>query len=151
RSSHGCWQQRSAKCLVTSATRCQDLMDRISAGLAGHKQVVVTDEIAVSFLGPDSARVLGTPFLIMLLEMTARDSIKPLLEDGFDSVGSEVCIKHLAATPLGMRVNFHTEVTEVDGRRVSFRVEVQDEKEIVATGTHERFVIHVGRFAERLQ
>lgn len=125
-------------------------MDQIRPGLTGEQQIQVTEEIAVSFLGPESARVLGTPFLIMLLEMTARNSIKPLLDEGFDSVGSEVSVKHLAATPLGMQVTFRSEVTDVEGRKVRFRVEAYDEKEKISEGTHERFVINVARFAERL-
>jgi fluoroacetyl-CoA thioesterase len=126
-------------------------MDRIHPGVTGQHQTLVTDDIAISFLGPDSARVLGTPFLIMLIEMTARNSIKPLLEEGFDSVGSDVSIQHLGATPMGMRVSFRTEVIEVDGRRVKFHVEAHDEREKIADGTHERFVINVARFADRLR
>ena len=126
-------------------------MDRIRPGLTGEHQATVTDEIAISFLGMDSARVLGTPYLILLIEMTARNSIKPLLEEGFDSVGLDVSIKHLAATPLGMQVAIRTEVIEVDGRRVKFHVEAHDGKEQVCEGTHERFVVNVARFAERVQ
>jgi fluoroacetyl-CoA thioesterase len=126
-------------------------MDRIEPGLTGEQRVTVTGDIAIDFLGIDSARVLGTPYLILLIEMTARNSIKPLLEDGFDSVGSDVSIKHLAATPLGMQVAIRTEVIEVDGRRVKFRVEAHDRKEQVCEGTHERFVINVARFAGRVQ
>ena len=125
-------------------------MDRIQPGATGEYQTTVTDEIAINFLGSDAARVLGTPFLIMLIEMTARNAIKPLLEEGFDSVGSDVSIRHLAATPMGMHVTFRAEVIQVEGRRVKFRVEASDEKEKVAEGTHERFVINVGRFVERL-
>lgn len=123
----------------------------IPQGLAAEHRTTVTSEIAVDFMGLESARVLGTPFLIMLLEMTARNSILPLLEEGFDSVGSEVRVKHLAATPLGMGVTFRSEVTEVDGRKVRFRVEAFDEKEKIAEGTHDRFIINVVRFADRLQ
>jgi predicted thioesterase len=126
-------------------------MDRIRPGLTGESVVEVTEEIAIDFLGLDSARVLGTPFLVMLLEMTARNAIKPLLDHGYDSVGADVSIKHLAATPLGMRVTFRAEVIEVDGRRVRFRVEAEDEKEKVCEGTHERFVVNVSRFAERVK
>ncbi len=125
-------------------------MDKIRPGVIGEHLTTVSDDIAISFLGLESARVLGTPFLIMLIEMTARNSLKPLLENGFDSVGSDVSIRHLAATPIGMQVRFRTELTEVDGRRVRFRVEAHDEKEKIAEGTHERFIINIARFAERL-
>jgi fluoroacetyl-CoA thioesterase len=126
-------------------------LGQIALGLIGEHRTTVTDDIAINFLGSDSARVLGTPFLIMLIEMTARNSIKPILDEGFDSVGTDVSIKHLAATPMGMQVIFRAEVIEVDGRRVKFSVEAFDEKEKIAEGTHERFVINVARFAERLR
>lgn len=126
-------------------------MDTIRPGLAGEHSTTVTPGIAISFLGLDSARVLGTPFLIMLIEMTARNSIKPLVGDGFDSVGTDVSVKHLAATPLGMEIRIATEVIETDGRKVKFRVEAWDAKEKIAEGTHERFVVNIARFAERLE
>jgi fluoroacetyl-CoA thioesterase len=126
-------------------------MDRIRPGLTGHETTTVTDDIAIHFLGQDSARVLATPFLIMLLEMTARNSIKPFLEDGYDSVGSDVSIRHMAATPLGMQVTCRSEVISVDGRKVKFRVEASDEREKVAEGTHERVVVNIARFAARLE
>lgn len=126
-------------------------MAEIRAGLRGEHRALVTSDIAVDFLGVEEARVLGTPYLIALLEMTARDSIKPLLDEGYDTVGTEVCIKHLAASPMGMQVTFQTEVVEVADRRVRFKVMAFDEKEKVAEGTHERFVINIAKFATRLQ
>jgi predicted thioesterase len=86
----------------------------------------------------------------MLIEMTARDSMLPLLDPGYDSVGTEVCVRHLAATPIGMEVRFKTEVIAVDERRVRFNVEAFDAKEQIADGTHERFIVNVERFAKRL-
>jgi fluoroacetyl-CoA thioesterase len=125
-------------------------MAQIHVGLIGEHRCTVTPEIAVDFLGLEGARVLGTPFLIMLIEMTARNSMLPLLDPGFDSVGTDVSVRHLAATPLGMEVRFKTEVIEVEGRRVKFKVEAWDEREQIADGTHERFVVNVERFAQRL-
>jgi fluoroacetyl-CoA thioesterase len=110
----------------------------------------VTAEIAVDFLGLEGARVLGTPFMIMLLEMTARNSMLPFLDAGYDSVGTEVNVRHLAATPIGMDVTFKTEVIEVNERKVRFKVEAWDAKEQIADGTHERFIVNVERFAKRL-
>ena len=59
-------------------------------------------------------------------------------------------IRHLAATPIGMRVTFRATLTERDGRRLLFRVEVDDERERVGEGTHERFIVDMGRFMERI-
>ena len=86
----------------------------------------------------------------MNLEMAARNAIKPLLGDEHDSVGTEVHVKHLAATPMGMKVTFRAEVIEVEGRRVRFRVEAFDEREKVSEGTHERAIINIAKFAARL-
>lgn len=125
-------------------------MASIPVGLKGERSRAVAPDIAVDFLGIESARVLGTPWIIMLLEMTARDSVLPLLEPGYDTVGTEVNLRHLAATPLGMNAVFRTEVIAVDDRRVRFKVEAFDEKEQIADGTHERFVVNVERFAKRV-
>lgn len=126
-------------------------MASIPVGLKHEFRRRVTDEIAVNFLGLEAARVLGTPFLIMQLEMASRNAVLPVLDQGYDSVGTEVNVRHLAATPIGMEVTFRSEVISVDDRRVRFRVEAFDEKEQVADGTHERFVINVERFAKRLK
>jgi fluoroacetyl-CoA thioesterase len=125
-------------------------MPGIPIGLKHEFRRRVTDEVAVDFLGLEDARVLGTPFLIMLLEMASRNAILPMLESGYDSVGTEVNIRHLAATPIGMEVTFQSEVIGVDDRRVRFKVEAFDDKEQIADGTHERFVVNVERFAKRL-
>ncbi len=122
----------------------------ILIGTKGEHRRIVTSDIAIDFLGLEGARVLGTPFMIMLLEMTCRNSIVPLIEAGYDSVGTEVNVRHLAATPLGMEVTFRSEVIAVDDRRVRFKVEAFDAKEPIADGTHERFIINVERFAKRL-
>ncbi|MCS7025174.1 MAG: thioesterase family protein [Bryobacteraceae bacterium] len=111
----------------------------------------MTSEIAIDFLGLEQARVLATPWLIMLLEMTARNMIKTYLDEGFDSVGTHVDVRHLAATPLGMSIRCCAEVIQVQDRRVRCKVEAFDEKEKIAEGTHERFVIHIARFAQRVQ
>lgn len=125
-------------------------MANIPIGTNGESSIVVSDETAVSFLGLDSARVLGTPFLIFHLEMTARNSVKPFLDAGFDTVGARVDMRHLAATPMGMRVTFRSELTGIEDRRLFFRVEAFDEKEKISEGTHERAIIQVAKFASRV-
>ncbi|MBM3797550.1 MAG: hypothetical protein FJW31_26665 [Acidobacteria bacterium] len=96
------------------------------------------------------ARVLATPHLIWNLEFAARDAIKPILGEEFDSVGTEVNVKHLAATPIGMSALFRAEVTHQDGNRVRFRVEAFDDRERIAEGTHERYIVNIERFIARL-
>jgi fluoroacetyl-CoA thioesterase len=123
----------------------------IPIGTTHESTILVTDENAVSFLGVEGARVLGTPYMIGYLEMTARDSVKPFLDEGYDTVGARVDVRHLAATPIGMQVTFRSEVTGVQDRRLFFNVEAFDQKEKIGEGTHERAIINVARFAARLQ
>lgn len=125
-------------------------MKPIPVGSAGSHPLLVTPEVAIDFLGTDEARVLATPFLIGYMELTARNTIRPYLEPDEDSVGTLVNIRHLAATPVGMSVQFWAEVTAVEGRRVVFRVEARDESELIGEGIHERFVINIPRFVTKL-
>jgi fluoroacetyl-CoA thioesterase len=126
-------------------------MAELKPGLRGEQKALVTAEMAINFLGQEDARVLATPYLVALLEMTARNSVKEVLDPGFDTVGTELCIKHLAATPMGMHVTLRSELLGVDGRRLRFRVEAFDETEKIAEGSHERFVVNIERFAARLR
>jgi predicted thioesterase len=99
----------------------------------------------------EEARVLSTPHMIWWMERTSRLAVLPLLDEGYDTVGSEVSVKHLAATPIGMTANFRSEVIAVNDRRLTFKVEAWNETgEKIGEGTHERAVIHVARFASRL-
>jgi len=97
-------------------------------------------------MGLPNARVLSTPNMILGLERTSRNMLLPLLDPGYDSVGTHVDVYHLAATPLGMTVTFRSEIVSVD-----FKVEAFDEKEKIAEGTHQRFIVHAQRFAARVQ
>jgi fluoroacetyl-CoA thioesterase len=119
-------------------------------GTKREEKLLVTSEVAIDFLGVEAARVLATPHLIAHLEMTARNSVKPLLEPGHDTVGTQVNVTHLAATPRGMNVTFRSEVISVEDRRINFKVEAFDEKEKIAEGTHQRAVVNVTRFATRV-
>jgi predicted thioesterase len=127
------------------------VMANITVGLSGEMRILVSNENAVDFLGMEEARVLGTPYLIMYMEMTSRNTVRDLLEPGHDTVGTHVDVRHLAAAPLGMPVRITAEVIGVEDRRIRFRVEAFDEKEKLGEGTHERAIIHIARFASRVQ
>jgi len=126
-------------------------MANIPVGAKSEERLLVTGEVAIDFLGMEAARVLSTPHLIGYLEMTARNLIKGYLPAGWDSVGTHVDLKHLAATPVGMAVRLCAEVISSGDRRVTCRVEAYDEREKIAEGTHERALVDVARFAARVQ
>ena|SRR5690349_1993520 len=126
-------------------------MHNISVGAKGEQKLLVTSEVAIDFLGLQDARVLSTPQMIRYMEWTSRNTIFPLLETGHDTVGTKVCISHLAAAPIGSAVTFTAEVARVEEKRVTFNVKaVGEEGEVIGEGTHERAIIHIAKFAARL-
>ena len=125
-------------------------MANIPIGTKGEQKLLVTSEVAINFLGMEGARVLSTPHMIGYMERTCRDTVLPLLDPGYDTVGTHVNVAHLAAAPIGMSVTFTAEVIGVAERRVQFRVEAWDEKEKIGEGTHERAIINVAKFATKL-
>ena len=125
-------------------------MANIPVGTKGEQKLLVTSEVAINFLGLEGARVLSTPHMIGYMERTCRDTVLPLLDPGYDTVGTQVNVAHLAAAPMGMAVTFSAEVIAVEERRVKFRVEAWDEKEKIGEGTHERAIINVAKFATKL-
>src|SRR5437667_11285511 len=94
--------------------------------------------------------VLATPVMIMIMENAALNAMKPYLDASESALGTRVDVRHLAATPAGRRVTGEAEVTEVDGRRIAFTIRAKDGTELIGVGTHERMVIDLAKFSERL-
>ena len=126
-------------------------MANIQIGATREEKLPVSQEVAIDFMGLEGARVLSTPNMILGLERVSRNAVLPMLDPGYDTVGTHVDVYHLAATPIGMTVTFRTEITSVDDRRVNFKVEAFDEKEKIGEGTHQRFIVNAARFAARVQ
>ncbi len=126
-------------------------MANIPVGTRNEEKLVVTPDVAIDFMGVEGARVLSTPNMILGLEKTARNLLIRILEPGYDSVGTNVNVSHLAATPMGMTVTFRTEVTSVEDRRVNFKVEAFDAKDKIAEGTHQRAIVNVERFVSKMR
>ena len=122
----------------------------MNAGIKGYKEVTVTKELTAISLGSGDLEVYATPAMIALMEETASESVKPRLEVGQGSVGTCIAIKHLAATPIGMRVRCESELVEVDGRRLVFHITTYDEKDKIGEGTHERFIISNDKFQSKV-
>ncbi|HVH65622.1 MAG TPA: thioesterase family protein [Candidatus Acidoferrum sp.] len=114
---------------------------------ARFEQIVGPSQTADKFGNP-GVQVLATPVVCHWFESTSVMAIQPQLEPGEATVGTRLTIEHLKATPMGMRVTVDAEVTAVDGRRISFRIEAHDERALIARGTHERFVVDLDRFLE---
>jgi predicted thioesterase len=113
-------------------------------------RIEVDKDRTIGFMG-DEGRVYGTPFMIMDIEQTCRKLILEHADEGEESVGTEVNIKHLAATPLGMTAEITVTVTAVEGRRVAFDVSGKDALDQICSGTHGRFVVDKAKQFERLK
>ena len=119
-------------------------------GVSRVNRLMVDRPRTIGFLG-EEGRTYATPAMILDIEQTCRDLALEHMDDGEDSVGSEVMIRHLAPTPLGMTVTITVSVLSVKGRRVQFEATVRDDLEILGSGTHERFVIDKARTFDRLK
>jgi fluoroacetyl-CoA thioesterase len=95
-------------------------------------------------------QVLATPVMILIMENAALNAIRDYLEANESAVGTAVSVRHLAATPVGHQIHAEAEVTQVEGRRVVFKVTARDEKEEIGNGTHERMVVDLARLGTRL-
>ena len=126
-------------------------MDALRAGLTGSAGLVVGEEHTAPRVGSGRVHVLATPVMINLIEAAALEAIERLLPAGHQSLGTLLNVRHIAATPVGMRVTARAEVVGVEGRTVRFRVEARDEKELIGDGTHERVVVNVAKFDQRVQ
>lgn len=126
-------------------------MEQIAPGLIGQSELVVREENTARHLGSGNVAVLATPEMIRLMEKAAVAAVDHLLPDGQRSVGVAVNVRHLAATPVGMKVRAQAELVAVDGRKLTFRVEAFDEAEMVGEGEHRRVIIDLERFEKRVE
>ena len=122
----------------------------LEPGATNTLTIMVDESMTADRFGNAGVRVLATPMLVSYFELAAHLLALPTLEPGQGTVGSHIDVRHLAATPIGMRVVFRATLAGRDGRRLAFRVEADDEQERVGEGTHERFVVDMARFMGRI-
>lgn len=123
----------------------------IPSDLAVEKEFVVEEKYVAAFLGSGAVDVLATPSMILLMEHISRVRTDEVLPDGFTTVGTEVCVKHLDAAPKGATVKVKSRLKKQDGRKLLFEVETWWGETKVGEGTHERFIINQERFLQRLE
>jgi fluoroacetyl-CoA thioesterase len=132
--------------------------DPIQPGLQGEVRLVVAEEHTAQHLGSGSVKVLATPQMVLLMERAGVEAVDHLLPEGYRTVGAHLNVRHLAPTPIGFEVTATAELIEVQGRRLTFHVQVRDvapnqkpmTAQLVGDGTHQRAIINVDRFSERV-
>jgi predicted thioesterase len=127
------------------------MADQLTTGIRFEKTITVTEALAAKHLAGQGIGVFSTPELVRFVEMCALEGTRPYLESGQDTVGIGVNVKHLAATPVGMRVTARCTLVEIDRRRLSFTFEVHDELDKVGEGTHDRFIVDTQKHQRRIR
>jgi fluoroacetyl-CoA thioesterase len=134
----------------TTSTVMIDL-SAIRPGQTGTADLSVGPEHTAPRVGSGRIAVLATPVMINVIEAAALAAVEHLLPSGYQSLGIHLDVRHFAATPVGLRVTATAEVLSVEARTIRFRVEARDEREVIGDGQHERVVVNVARFDERVQ
>ena len=119
-------------------------------GDEGRVEKVVDRSMTAAAVGSGLVEGLATPAMIALMEGAAVQALAGRLEEGASSVGTSIDVRHMAPTPVGMRVSAQARLTEIDGRRLIFSVTAADEVGTVGQGTHERYIVDMTRFAGSL-
>jgi len=122
-------------------------------GIKGDTSFIVTKEMLASQDGDDTLEVFSTPTMVLKIERTAALSVLPFMEEGYTMVGIKVDVEHTAATLEGMKVFVHTELIDIseNGKFLTFKAEVSNERGIIGTGTHVRAIVNKTRFMEKLR
>ena len=111
----------------------------LKEGVKGTQEIMATEENTAKVMGSGALDVFATPAMIALMEKTAWESVQPYLEEGSGTVGTLMNVKHVAASPVGMKITCETELTKVDGRAF-------DEAGLIGEGEHERFIVYNEKF-----
>jgi fluoroacetyl-CoA thioesterase len=123
---------------------------QLTPGMTGEATTTVVHENTAAAVGAGGVEVFGTPMMIALMENAAWQGVADVLEDGYVTVGTQINVSHLAATPRGQQVRATAELIEIDGRRLVFHVVAYDEHQKIGEGQHERFIVNLQRFLSRL-
>lgn len=121
----------------------------IEVGIKGLAETIVEQEDTAKVVGSGDLLVYATPCMVALMEGAACESIAPFLSEGESSVGISMNVAHSSATPVGMEVRAESEVTAVEGRKVSFQIIAYDEAGEIGRAEHERFIVKAERFLEK--
>lgn len=118
----------------------------METGITNTVTLTVTPKESAKAYGSGTLDVFATPAMIALMERTAMDSVAEYLAEDEATVGTEVNVQHLSATPIGCEVTCQSELVETDGRKLTFKVTASDNKGVIGEGTHCRFIIKKEKF-----
>lgn len=121
----------------------------LKTGMTAEIERIVGDEDTAVRFGSGGVKVFATPMMVALMENAAHNAVDPQLGDGYATVGLSLNVKHIAATPVGMKVRATAELVSIEGKKLNFWVEAYDEQEKIGEGTHERYIIELSKFLDK--
>ena len=121
----------------------------ITVGMKGEVSTLVEREDTAAEVGSGSLLVYATPCMVALMEGAACEAIAPAIPEDKTTVGTELSISHLSATPVGLEVRAEAEVTAVDGKIITFSVTAYDEAGKIGEGTHKRCIVSTQRYLDK--
>lgn len=127
------------------------MLDKIKTGLTNTFEKEVKYEDTAEYIGSGGLKVFSTPSLVTLFELTAKNLVDSLLPEKYSTVGIEISVKHLKATPIGQKVKCYVEITKIDGKKIYFKGTCNDEEGKIGEGTHIRYVIENEKFLAKLK
>lgn len=125
-------------------------MEEIKTGLSYISEMIITPELSASALGSGDMNVLATPAMVALMENASMLCVAPLIETTQTTVGIFIETSHSRATPVGKRIEATAIITAVDGRKISFDVVAKDDKGVIGSAKHDRFIVDREKFLSRL-
>ena len=123
----------------------------LKAGIKNTGTMTVTEDLCANAWGSGGLQVYATPAMIALMENTAWASVEPCMEEGRSTVGTKLDVSHLSASPVGATITCESELLEIDGRRLVFKVSASDDAGLIGEGLHERFIINTEKFMARTE
>ncbi len=123
----------------------------LKTGMISELEIIVDDQHTAEALGSGGVRVFATPMMIALMEGAALKAVASHLPEDFTTVGLSLNVRHIAATPVGMKVTAKAELLQIEEKKLTFKVEAFDETEKIGEGTHERYIVQLSRFLQKVR
>lgn len=124
---------------------------QLEIGMKASAEQIVGERHTAASVGSGGVRVFATPMMIGIMENAALKAVQAQLPEGFSTVGIHLDVKHMAATPVGMKVRAEAELIEIDGKKLTFKVEAYDEKDKIGEGIHSRYIINADKFVKNTE
>lgn len=122
----------------------------LQIGICSTVEMIVKQKDTATEYGSGGVDVFATPAMVAVMEKAAITAVSLHLDKGYTTVGTRVDVSHVAATPVGMKVTTTAELVEIDGRRLVFKVQAFDEVELISEGMHERYIINLEKFMDKI-